>query len=249
MNHSIKPHWDFATDYPEWWNWWVHNQVDCMKRYFDIVFKHSVEEMESYNPIYFVRYEDMVKDMEGPTRGILSFLLEMPDLAGTNAERRIHQFIAKKKADPKADRAYQTKTTTGIPNAHADKYTEEQMNYIKTELAHFLHFFGYTNNPDGGDNDTAFFNYEEPHPTENVNYYRFHEANKRALARVTGTDGAEKKIYEYKVNSPETCFELVVPDLNKRIQDPAKAEARKTLKLDAIEAQPYDPTPYYKLLK
>ena len=175
MNHSVKPDWDFANDYPAWWDWWVRHQVDCMKKYFDVVFKHSIDEMEHHNPIYIVRYEDMVKDSVPSTSGILQYLLEMEDISGTNAERRVNHFAELKKKNPNIDRAYVTKNTTGIANANADKYTAEQMAYIKQELAHFLHFFGYVNNPDheGEPNETAYFNYEEPHPEESQYYYKF----------------------------------------------------------------------------
>lgn len=63
-----------------------------MKRYFETVLRHSVDEFDKYAPIYVVRYEDMVQGMEGPTRGILSYLLELEDMSGTNAERRIESF-------------------------------------------------------------------------------------------------------------------------------------------------------------
>jgi len=77
-----------------------------MKVYFDTVLKHCVDEMENNNPIYFTRYEDMVKDMTGPTKGIMTYLLDLDDIAGTNAERRVDQFMAKKKENPNVDRPY-----------------------------------------------------------------------------------------------------------------------------------------------
>jgi hypothetical protein len=211
MNHSVKPDWDFAKDYPAWWDWWVRHQVDKMKKYFDIVFDHSINNMEANNPIYIVRYEDMVKDSVEPTTGILQFLLEMEDISGTNAERRVNHFAELKKQNPNIDRAYVTKNTTGVANASAHMYTPELLEYIKKELAHFLHFFGYVNNPDkdGEPNENAYFTYDEPHPEESKNYYKFHEANMTALRRVAGTDGHEKRIYKYKVNNPETTFELI----------------------------------------
>jgi len=211
MNHSVKPDWDFAKDYPAWWDWWVRHQVDKMKKYFDIVFDHSINNMEANNPIYIVRYEDMVKDSVEPTTGILQFLLEMEDISGTNAERRVNHFAELKKQNPNIDRAYVTKNTTGVANASAHMYTPELLEYIKKELAHFLHFFGYVNNPDkdGEPNENAYFTYDEPHPEESQNYYKFHEANMTALRRVAGTDGHEKRIYKYKVNNPETTFELI----------------------------------------
>ena len=87
--------------------------------------------MEHHNPIYIVRYEDMVKDSVGPTTGILQYLLEMEDISGTNAERRVMHFAELKKQNPNIDRAYVTKATTGVANANLDKYTPELLAYIK----------------------------------------------------------------------------------------------------------------------
>lgn len=40
------------------------------------------------------------------------------------------------------------------------------MAYIKSELAQFIYFFGYANNPDanGEANANDYFHYEEAHP-------------------------------------------------------------------------------------
>jgi hypothetical protein len=97
------------------------------------------------NPIYFVRYEDMVVDMKEPTTGALEFLLDLPELEGTNAERMLNKLIAKGKG---ATQTYKVKETTGVPNAHGHRYTDSLIDYMKQELSHMLHFFGYTDHPD-----------------------------------------------------------------------------------------------------
>jgi len=118
MNHSIKPELDFEKDYPEWWDWFVRHITDNMRMYFDTLIKDTVEDKQ--NPIYFVRYEDMVVDMKPPTTGALEYLLDLPDLNGTNAERLLDKLIAKGKG---ATQTYKVKETTGVPNAHGHRYT------------------------------------------------------------------------------------------------------------------------------
>lgn len=155
MNHSIKPEIDFEKDYPEWWDWYVREIVDNMKLYFDTLIKDCVEDKK--NPIYFVRYEDMVVNMKDHTTGALEFLLDLPELAGTNAERMLDSMVAK---GPGATQTYKVKETTGVPNAHGHRYTESQIDYIKQELGHILYFFGYTNHPTE-ENNFDFFKFNE----------------------------------------------------------------------------------------
>jgi hypothetical protein len=44
-----------------------------------------------------------------------------------------------------ATKTYDLKQTTGRFNAHADKFTPDQLAYVKEELKDHLHYFGYTN--------------------------------------------------------------------------------------------------------
>ena len=45
--------------------------------------------VEKRNPIYFVRYEDLILNKEVELTELFKFLLEMNSLEGTNIERRI----------------------------------------------------------------------------------------------------------------------------------------------------------------
>ena len=54
--------------------------------------------------------------------GLMSFLLEKKDLAGSNVERRIDELVAQ---GSKAAQTYRLKSTTGQFNVHKAKYTEE----------------------------------------------------------------------------------------------------------------------------
>lgn len=50
---------------------------------------------DNKNPIYIVRYEDLMSNREAELIGVMKFLLEMEDLSGTNVERRIKEAVAK----------------------------------------------------------------------------------------------------------------------------------------------------------
>ena len=58
-----------------------------MKSYFDILRNDYIT--NGANPLYIVRYEDLVLKPKETLMGLFAFLLGVEDLAGTNAERRI----------------------------------------------------------------------------------------------------------------------------------------------------------------
>ena len=105
-------------EYPEWWNWFVKKQTRVMKRFYDIVLDDYVK--EGKNPLYIVRYEDLILKPKETLMGLFGFLLGVRDLSGTNAERRIDQVLAMGR---KATISYNLKPTTGKLNVHEDKYT------------------------------------------------------------------------------------------------------------------------------
>ena len=125
MSHGNKTEYDFATDYPEWWDWFIRRYAFQMKKFFDILLRHCNE--EDRQPLYIVRYEDLVKEPKETLMGLMSYLLEMEDLSGTNVERRIDEVLSK---GTSAAQTYKLKSTTGQFNVHAAKYTDEQKQFI-----------------------------------------------------------------------------------------------------------------------
>lgn len=89
MSHTATPEFDYAKDFPEWWSWWVKSQAEAHAKYFEVMLRHCTK--EARNPIYIVRYEDLVNDSKTELTGIMKFLLDVDDLTGTNCERRIEQ--------------------------------------------------------------------------------------------------------------------------------------------------------------
>ena len=66
--------------------------------------------MPELNPIYIVRYEDLVNDTKNTYEGVFKYLLEIDDIEGTNVQRRIEEVV---KAGRSATQTYKFKATTG----------------------------------------------------------------------------------------------------------------------------------------
>lgn len=63
-----------------------------MRRFFDVLIGDCT--IEDKNPLYIVRYEDLVAEPKETLMGLMSFLLEVEDLSGTNVERRIDDLLS-----------------------------------------------------------------------------------------------------------------------------------------------------------
>ena len=126
-----------------------------MKRFFDILMTDCFSKRA--NPLYIVRYEDLVLKPKETMMGLFAFILGEKDLTGTNAERRIDQVVAMGK---KATISYNLKPTTGQLNIHEDKYSPELRAFVQEELTEMLHYFGYAKEEAGQEeNPTGFFAY------------------------------------------------------------------------------------------
>ena len=79
-----------------------------MKNFFDILLADCMT--HGKNPLYIVRYEDLVLRPKETLMGLFAFLLGVRDLSGTNTERRIDQVLAMGR---KATITYNLKPTTG----------------------------------------------------------------------------------------------------------------------------------------
>ena len=90
MSHNSKLPFEVQTQYPDYWDWAVHNVVSHIKNWFEIVLRdarmHKV-------PTIFVRYEDLVVNPRPELEKIMKFLVNLVDLQGTNAERKIDQVL------------------------------------------------------------------------------------------------------------------------------------------------------------
>lgn len=208
MSHTAQPEFNYSTDYPEWWNWWVKEQADNHQKYFDTMLRHCNE--QNKNPIYICRYEDLVSNQEAELTGVMKFLLDLDDLSGTNAERQIKQVCAKGK---EASLSYRLKPTTGKFNINANKYTSEQIEVIKAKNAHLLYYFGYANHPKE-QNATAFFNFTEHDPKNIERFMTYRKHNEEWIAKLAKEGG--HRCEPYKINT-DGVFDLFPPAVLKRV--------------------------------
>ncbi len=108
MSSTKKP--DFKIEEcSEWWDWWIKSQAENYKKYFDTLIRHCTEQNKAL--IYFVRFEDLVENPKKQMIEIMKFMLNLNDLTGTNAERRINAVC----------NSVQSKHQF---NQHKDKYSE-----------------------------------------------------------------------------------------------------------------------------
>jgi len=120
----------------------------------------------------------MCSDLGGTVSGLMEYILDLDDIAGTNAERRIDEF---NNLGKEATQSYKTKKTTGKPNSHLSRYTPEQLKFMRTELADMLFFFGYVNHPtEKNTNDYFQYDFEHVESETLENYYRFRKVNEES---------------------------------------------------------------------
>ena len=140
-NHSTKIPFDVQTMYPNYWSWWVQNNMTHMCNFY----RHYMDDARQRKaPILFVRFEDLVANPEPELMKIMQFLLNEKDIRGSNAERRVKDVLAMGRS---ATVTYALKDTTTKFDGNKSKYSESQIAWIKEEFKEFMHFFGYAKVP------------------------------------------------------------------------------------------------------
>ena len=140
FTHDAVVEFDYLRDHPEWWHKWVKMTTLKIKWFFDTIWRQFIDEKQ--NPIYFVRYEDLVLNKKDTLMGLFSFILGKKDLKGTNIERRIDKIVSMGLAGSKS---YALKSTTGKFNIHIKKYPPELRQFIQETLRELSYRFGYAN--------------------------------------------------------------------------------------------------------
>ena len=90
-SHSVSLDFDVSEFDPVWFAKMVEATSKMHKDYFDIIFRDVID--KKGNPLYIVRYEDLVAEKEETLLGLFCFLLDLPTLEGTNAERMIKKTV------------------------------------------------------------------------------------------------------------------------------------------------------------
>jgi hypothetical protein len=65
----------------------VRQNAEQHAKYISTLIQHHC--VENRNPIYFVRYEDLVSNKEQELTNLFRFMLDADSLEGTNIQRRI----------------------------------------------------------------------------------------------------------------------------------------------------------------
>jgi hypothetical protein len=126
--------------------------------------------------MHIVRYEDLVLDPRKTMGDLFKFILEVEDLEGTNAMRRVDAMVAKGKS---AHTTYKHKKNTGVLNANYDLFTDEQKKYIMDQLGEHLWYFGYAKHP-SLESKTGFFEFENPTEAMLEKHEGFRRDNEKA---------------------------------------------------------------------
>ena len=105
-------------------------------------------------------------------------MLDQPTLKDTVLEKRINDT-----ANSKPKSSYPLKSDVML-NRNIQMYTEEQKEYIKTELKDFIQYFGYVDNPNDPQNLTPFFKYEDHCEEDFQNYNGFKKHNQNVLSKL-----------------------------------------------------------------
>jgi len=112
-------------------------------------------------PVLFTRFEDLTTNPEVELTNIMKFLLNVTDITGTNAERRVKEVIAKGKD---ATVLYQLKDNTRTLNTNVKRYNKEQLAYIEHEMKDIMYYFGYAKIKEDPENYTGFHDYPVTDP-------------------------------------------------------------------------------------
>ncbi len=89
-NHTQKAPFEYHERHPKFWDEWIKM---CATR-MNLWYKQLMHDAKmKHLPVLFVRYEDLVNDPEPELCQIMAFLLNVTDITGSNAERRVREVI------------------------------------------------------------------------------------------------------------------------------------------------------------
>jgi len=206
-SHGITFREKINEEFPDYWNTWIENNSKALQHFHTVMTKNCASAI----PTYFLTYEDLKTNPEPVVLEMFQFLLDLPSLEGTVVEAKIKAICSNGAA---ATRTYAIKSTSTSLSRNAHMYTEEHLAVIKSYLSEHLYFFGYTNDPTGGDNETAFFTFDEHKDEDKENFMGYKAHNKKVLAEL---GKSKDKIPEYEMNgddkmSAKDMFSLSITD-------------------------------------
>ena len=151
-SHSFTCKENIAEAFPQEWDTHIKRFVPHFKQWHEL----CIQQITTGTPHFFTRFEDTTNDSKTILTDLFKFMLNQPTLAGTVLEKRINETTFQS-FEKRA--SYGLKSTVTL-NRNIHLYNEEQIEFIKTELRDFLHYFGYVDHPSNPDNLTPFFVYK-----------------------------------------------------------------------------------------
>jgi hypothetical protein len=162
--------------FPEAFDSWIRYSVQMFKE-FHHFFMHK---LHGKVPVYFLRYEDQTTCSKEMNTELFRFMFDTPCIEGTVLQHRINEVTSKKTTTRSI---YRMKTDNVTHNRSAHLYTPEQLEFIKTELREYNHFFGYVKNAADPENNTAFFDYTD-NEADLAIYNGFRKRNAEELSKL-----------------------------------------------------------------
>jgi hypothetical protein len=136
QNKSCDP--TLYKECKEEWEWFFIEHMIMWKQFYDYWVKIAIDKTI---PVYFFRYEDLSTDPARIIKEIFEFTLEVDSLSGTYLEKRINDSVKK------AKKPQFYKPRQGGINLNIHRYSDEQINMLKTTYRDHLNYFGYTKLP------------------------------------------------------------------------------------------------------
>ena len=89
ISHSLEINENLSVRYPRWWDGFVKTCAERM----NINHKYVMKTISQEIPTLILRYEDLVLNPEKELTDLLCFLLDVPSIEGTVAQRRIKTVV------------------------------------------------------------------------------------------------------------------------------------------------------------
>jgi hypothetical protein len=77
----------FSETNVNWWDWFVRTMIEQHARYHKHLLEYTTQ--EAHCPLYFIRYEDLIRNPLRELESLFTFLLDIDTVQNTNIQRRI----------------------------------------------------------------------------------------------------------------------------------------------------------------
>ena len=150
-SHSMTCTNNLKEELKDDWEKDISKFADMWQKHWDITVRTTAQQI----PTLAIRYEDLILNQRETVTDIIKFILDVPSIEGTVAEQQVIK--ATEAGSQDQIKTYALKSGTGKLNRQWNQYSEKQIEEIKTVCNEALHWWGYVENKDDPDNQTAYF--------------------------------------------------------------------------------------------